>query len=57
MHPISKTILSLLAVGTLAAGPVRAQDVALVHTETVKRIMDSEPFKAAADAFQKDHDR
>ena len=36
MHSISKTFLSALAVGTLAACPVLAQDVAPAHTETVR---------------------
>src|SRR3954469_17693547 len=57
MHSISKTFLSTLAAGTLLAGSVLAQDVAPAHTETVKRIVDSPSFKAAADALQKDHDR
>ena len=57
MHSISKTFLSALAVGTLAACPVFAQDVAPAHTETVKRIVDGQPFKTAVDALQKDHDR
>jgi tripeptide aminopeptidase len=57
MHAISKTFLSTLAAGTLLAGSVLAQDVAPAHTETVKRIVESPSFKAAADALQKDHDR
>ena len=42
---------------TLFAGPALAQEVAPAHSETVKRIVDSQSFKAAADALQKDHDR
>ena len=57
MHSISKTFLSALAVTTLAAGPALAQDVDPAHAETVKRIVDGQSFKAAADALQKDHDR
>jgi tripeptide aminopeptidase len=57
MHSISRTFLSALAVATLAAGPALAQDVDPAHAETVKRIVDGQPFKAAADALQKDHDR
>jgi hypothetical protein len=57
MHSISKAFLSALAAGTLLAGSVLARDVAPAHTETVKRIVDSPSFKAAADALQKDHDR
>ena len=51
MHSISRTLLSALAVGTLAAGPVFAQDVAPAHTETVKRIVDGQPFKTAVDGL------
>jgi tripeptide aminopeptidase len=57
MHVVSRSILYALAIGTLSAGPVVAQDVAPAHTETVKRIIDSQSFKLAVDALQKDHDR
>jgi hypothetical protein len=57
MHTVSRAILYALAVGTLSAGPVVGQDVAPTHTETVKRIMDSQSFKMAVDALQKDHER
>jgi predicted RNA methylase len=57
MQMVLRTVLYALAVGTLSAGPVVAQDVAPAHTETVKPIMDSQSFKMAVDALQKDHER
>src|SRR3712207_411114 len=57
MHSTLRKLRQALVVGTLIAGPAIAQDVAPAHTETVKRIMDSQSFKTAVDALQKDHDR
>jgi tripeptide aminopeptidase len=57
MHSTLRKLRHALVVGTLIAGPAIAQDVAPAHTETVKRIMDSQSFKMAVDALQKDHDR
>jgi tripeptide aminopeptidase len=57
MHSTLMKLRHALLVGTLIAGPAIAQDVAPAHTETVKRIMDSQSFKTAVDALQKDHDR
>src|ERR687894_32776 len=57
MHSPLRKLRHALVVGTLIAGPAIAQEVAPAHTETVKRIVDSQSFKAAVDALQKDHDR
>ena len=57
MHSTLRKLGHALVVGTLIAGPAIAQDVAPAHTETVKRIVDSQSFKTAVDALQKDHDR
>ncbi len=57
MHAASRAFLSAPAIGTLASCPAFAQDVAPAYTETVKRIMDSQSFKTAVDALQKDHER
>src|SRR5215218_5349171 len=57
MHSPLTKLRHALVVGTLITGPAIAQDVAPAHTETVKRIVDSQSFKAAVDALQKDHDR
>src|SRR5918998_1851324 len=57
MHSTLRKLGHALVVGTLISGPAIAQEVAPAHTETVKRIVDSQSFKAAVDALQKDHDR
>jgi tripeptide aminopeptidase len=57
MHSTLRKLGHALVVGTLIAGPAIAQEVAPAHMETVKRIVDSQSFKAAIDALQKDHDR
>lgn len=57
MHSPLTKLRHALVIGTLITGPALAQDVAPAHTETVKRIVDSQSFKAAVDALQKDHDR
>jgi tripeptide aminopeptidase len=57
MHSTLRKLGHALVVGTLIAGPALAQEVAPAHMETVKRIVDSQSFKAAVDALQKDHDR
>jgi tripeptide aminopeptidase len=57
MHSTLRKLRHALVVGTLIAGPAIGQEVAPAHTETVKRIVDSQSFKAAVDALQKDHDR
>jgi tripeptide aminopeptidase len=57
MHSTLRNLRYALVVGTLIAGPAIAQEVAPAHTETVKRIVDSQSFKTAVDALQKDHDR
>ena len=46
MRSTLKKLTYALALGTLIAGPAFAQDVAPAHTETVKRIMDSQPTRA-----------
>jgi acetylornithine deacetylase/succinyl-diaminopimelate desuccinylase-like protein len=57
MHSTLRKLGHALVVGTLIAGPATAQEVAPAHTETVKRIVDSQSFKAAVDALQNEHDR
>ena len=57
MKSMMGTFLSALAVGALVAGPVLAQEVAPALTETVKRIMDSQPLQGGSRRASNDHDR